>query len=150
MTGPDTLEMMWRPLFAGELLWLPVLEYISTGRYFVMTKMMAFCGLCCSLCPTFLATRNNDDNARKQTADMYAQKFGLVFAPEDINCDGCLSDSGTLISYCRDCKIRDCGQTRGVDNCAACPDQPCEKLMAFHSFSPEAKAGFNGLLKQKH
>ncbi len=39
-----------------------------------MSKMIAYCGLVCSDCPTFLATRNDDDAAREKTADLYAEK----------------------------------------------------------------------------
>ncbi len=113
-----------------------------------MSKMIAFCGLNCSQCPSFLATRNNDDAARKKTAAMYAEKFGFNIKPEDINCDGCLSNSGKRLSYCSTCDIRKCGLEKGVENCAFCTDQPCEKLLAFHSFAPEAKAAFNTLKRK--
>ncbi len=72
--------------------------------------MIAFCGLCCTECPTYLATKNNDNDARKKTAEMYSEKFGFDMKPEDINCDGCLSEGGMLISYCQTCDIRKCGR----------------------------------------
>jgi hypothetical protein len=56
-----------------------------------MPKMSAYCGLTCSNCPTFIATQNDDDDAREKTVTLYAQKFGLVLRKEDINCDGCLA-----------------------------------------------------------
>ena len=110
-----------------------------------MPEMIAYCGLNCSKCPTFLATRNDDDVAREKTAAMYAEKFGFDLKPEDINCDGCLSEGGTLIGYCQVCEIRTCGRGKGLNNCALCEDQPCEKLTKFHEFSPDAKAGFDAL-----
>lgn len=114
-----------------------------------MSKMIAFCGLCCTECPTFLATQNDDDKARAKTAAMYAKKFGFNMKPEDINCDGCHSESGQLIGYCQTCDIRKCGQDKGIDNCTSCNEQPCEKLINFHLFSPEAKASFTAVLKGK-
>lgn len=114
-----------------------------------MSKMIAFCGLYCTECPTYLATKNDDDDARKKTAEMYSEKFGFDMKPEDINCDGCLSEGGVLISYCQTCDIRKCGRGKGVDNCTSCNEQPCEKLIKFHSFSPEAKASFQTVLKEK-
>jgi hypothetical protein len=71
-----------------------------------MTKMIAYCGLVCSDCPSFFATRNDDDEARGRTAAFYKEKFGLNFKPEEINCDGCRSDEGMLIAYCRTCEVR--------------------------------------------
>ncbi len=113
-----------------------------------MLKMIAFCGLCCTECPTFLATQNDDDNARAKTAAMYAEKFGFDMKPQEINCDGCHSEGGRLISYCRSCDIRKCGQEKGIENCVLCDEQPCEKLTGFHVFSPEAKASFEAVIKK--
>ncbi len=113
-----------------------------------MTKMIAFCGLCCTECPTFIATKNDDDDARAKTAAMYAKKFGFDMRPEEINCDGCHSEGGRLIGYCQTCDIRKCGQEKGVENCAFCDEQPCEKLSNFHMFSSDAKSSFDAVLKK--
>jgi hypothetical protein len=113
-----------------------------------MSKMIAYCGLVCSDCPTFLATRNNDDVARQKTADFYAQKFGFKLKAEDINCDGCKSEGGKLIGYCQTCEIRRCCREKGLENCKHCSDQPCEKLTEFHEFSADAKASFKALKKE--
>lgn len=110
-----------------------------------MSKMIAFCGLDCSVCPTYLATKADDDEARKKTAAFYTEKFGFDMTPEEINCRGCHSESGVLISYCRTCEIRKCGREKGIGNCRACKAQPCDKLVKFHAFSPDAKAAFQAL-----
>jgi len=110
-----------------------------------MSKMIAYCGLVCSSCPTFLATQNDDDAAREKTAALYSEKFGFNMKPEDINCDGCLSDEGKLIGYCQTCEIRKCCREKDLANCTLCNDQSCEKLMKFHDFSPDAKACFKAL-----
>lgn len=110
-----------------------------------MKQMIAYCGLVCSSCPTFLATQNNDDDAREKTAAFYSEKFGLNLKPNEINCDGCLSEGGKLISYCQSCEIRKCANTKTVGNCSACDEQPCEKLIKFHEFSPDAKKSFAAL-----
>ena len=110
-----------------------------------MSKMIAYCGLVCTNCPTFLATQNDDDVAREETVALYAQKFGMVLKKEDINCDGCLTVGGRQIGYCRVCEIRQCCIGRGLKHCVVCPEQPCDKLRRFHEFSPEAKASFETL-----
>ena len=112
-----------------------------------MSKMIAYCGLVCSECPTFLSTQNDDNAARQKTADLYAKKFGLNLKPEDINCDGCKSEGGKLIGYCLTCEIRRCCREKDLENCARCDDQPCEKLIEFHKFSTDAKASFDTLIK---
>jgi hypothetical protein len=110
-----------------------------------MFEKTACCGLDCSLCPTFLATQSDDDVARAKTAALYAKKFGLVFQPEDINCDGCQTSGGRQIAYCRVFEIRECCPAKGLENCVDCDQQPCEPLIKFHEFSPEAKAFFEAL-----
>jgi len=111
-----------------------------------MSKMSACCGLTCSECPTFLATKSDDDEARRQTAAYYSDRFGFELKPEQINCDGCLSVGGRLIGYCKECMVRACCLEKGLSNCAECEVQPCPKLSAFHAFSPEAKEAFDALL----
>jgi hypothetical protein len=105
-------------------------------------------GLVCSNCPTYLATKNDDDDARAKTAAFYAEKFGFDLKPEDINCEGCLTVGGRLIGYCRTCGIRKCCSDRGLENCALCDEQSCEKLIKFHEFSSDAKASFDALKKE--
>lgn len=112
-----------------------------------MEEMIAYCGLNCSICPTFIATQNDDDQAREETAAFYAKEYGFNLTAKDINCDGCHADSGRLIAYCQTCDIRKCGQEKQLDTCAACNDQPCDKLIKFHKFSPEAKACFDKLVQ---
>ena len=113
-----------------------------------MSEMIAYCGLDCSQCPTFIATRNDDDAARERTAALYAQKFGMELKKEEINCDGCLSQGGRKIGYCQVCEIRQCCLGKGLKHCVVCPEEPCAKLLRFHEFSPEAKAAFEALKKR--
>jgi hypothetical protein len=110
-----------------------------------MSEMIACCGLVCTDCPTFMATQNNDDEARAKTAAYYKNAYGLDFKPEEINCDGCLSNGGRLIGYCHTCEIRKCCLARGYANCAACDEPSCEKLINFHEFSPAAKESYDRL-----
>lgn len=112
-----------------------------------MSQIIAYCGLVCSSCPVFLATKNDDDAARKETADFFSKKFGLDFKPEDVNCDGCLCEGGRLIAHCSICEIRKCCREKGHKNCAVCKEQPCGHLSKFHELSSDAKASFEALLK---
>jgi hypothetical protein len=114
-----------------------------------MLKMIACCGLVCTKCPTYLATQNDDDNARAETAVFYSKKFGFSLKPEDINCEGCLSSGGRLIGYCSACNIRKCCNAKGLANCMVCKEQPCDHLKKFHAFSPEARACFQKYMKRQ-
>ena len=113
-----------------------------------MKQMIAYCGLVCSSCPTFLATQNDDDDAREKTAALYSEKFGFNFTPKEINCDGCTSEEGKLIGYCQSCEIRKCARTKQIQSCMVCPEQPCDKLIKFHEFSQDAKNSFEAMMRK--
>jgi len=117
-------------------------------RYGEMSKMTACCGLECTSCPTYLATQNDDNAARAETAMLYFKKFKFNLKPEDINCDGCLTTGGRMIAFCQSCEIRKCCREKGLINCAACKDQPCDTLIKLHEFSPDAKASYEKLLME--
>jgi hypothetical protein len=114
-----------------------------------MKEMIACCGLVCTECPAYLATQNGDDELRKKTASDWSKFYGHVIQPEDINCEGCQSESGRLLGHCLECKIRQCCLERKVANCASCPDYGCEKLMAFINQVPEAKAKLEEMRHKK-
>ncbi|NIO48420.1 MAG: DUF3795 domain-containing protein [Candidatus Aminicenantes bacterium] len=101
--------------------------------------MIAFCGITCHECGAFLATRDNDDAKRAEVAQLWSKEFKTDFKPEDINCEGCLSDGGDLFSYTKTCEIRKCGKEKNVVNCAYCSDYVCEKLEKFFEMVPDAK-----------
>jgi len=128
-----------------------------------MDKMIAFCGLTCTECPTFIATRKDDDEERKKVAELWSKerkkiselwskerkkKYGELWfkeydsdiKPEDINCDGCLSEGDRLFNYCKVCEIRKCGKEKGVKNCTYCDDYACEKLNKLLKMVSEAEA----------
>ncbi len=104
-----------------------------------MEKQIAFCGLICTECPTFIATKNDDDAKRKETAEYWSKKYNADIKPGDINCEGCLTTTGKVFNYCTVCEIRKCGQDKGVENCAYCGDYSCKQLDEFFTFVPECK-----------
>lgn len=103
-----------------------------------MEKMIAFCGIVCTECPAFLATQKDDDGERRKVAEMWSKQYNVDIRPEEINCDGCLSD-GRLVGHCMVCEIRKCGLKRNVENCAYCDDYACEKLNRFFAMASQAK-----------
>jgi len=103
-----------------------------------MEKMIGYCGIICSACPVLIATQKNDDAERKRVAEIFTNQYGKEYKPEDINCEGCTSDSSRIFSYCNVCEIRKCGREKYVKNCAYCPEYPCEKLSQL--FSKYSKA----------
>lgn len=104
-----------------------------------MSEITAMCGMICSKCDAFIATQNDDDVKRAETAELWSKQYNIEMKPEDINCDGCLSDSDRHIGHCAVCEIRKCAKAKGVENCAHCNDYACEKLEGFFKMVPDAK-----------
>jgi len=104
-----------------------------------MERMIAYCGAICSECPTYIATQKDDNEERKKVAELWSKQFRIDLKPEDINCDGCLTENGRLFGHCQTCEIRTCAREKGVKNCAYCEDFACEKLSKFFSRFPKAK-----------
>ena len=113
----------------------------------ITDKMVAFCGITCTECPAFLATQKDDNGERKKVAELWSKQFKVEIKPEDVNCDGCLSESGRLFGHCKVCEIRKCGQEKRVKNCACCDDYACEKLNNFIDQVPDAKTTLEEIRK---
>ena len=110
-------------------------------------KMIAYCGITCTECPAYIATQKNDDAMRADTAKKWSEMFNANLKPEDINCDGCISNSERLFSHCSVCEIRKCGKEKEVKNCAYCDEYSCAKLTEFLNMVPEAKATLEEIRK---
>ena len=100
--------------------------------------MIAYCGLTCTECPAYLATKEDSDEKRVIVAELWSKEFKSGISPEDINCDGCLS-TGRLFSHCSVCKIRKCGQEKQLENCGYCDDYPCHKVSFVIDSVPSAR-----------
>ena len=108
-----------------------------------MSEMTSVCGLLCNECGAFIATSNNSDEKRVEVAELWSQQYNQNIKPEDINCDGCTSDSDRLFGHCTVCEIRKCGKEKAVANCAYCDEYACEKLEEFFKMAPDAGRRLN-------
>jgi hypothetical protein len=113
-----------------------------------MERIIAYCGLNCSDCPTFKATKANDNAERKRVAELWTKEYGRPFKAEDINCNGCLSRGSRVFNYCNVCEIRKCGQQREVENCAYCNDYKCLTLSKMHEQAPKAKSNLEEIHRE--
>jgi len=98
--------------------------------------MIAYCGLNCLECDAYIATNEDDDGKREETAGKWSQLYQADIKTEQINCDGCKTD-GVKFVHCNVCEIRKCCLSRKVDNCAACEDYICDTLAGFIKLAPE-------------
>ena len=104
-----------------------------------MDEMIACCGIPCHECGALIATKTNDDAKRKEVAETWAKQYNADIKPEDIYCDGCLSEGGYLFNHCSVCEIRKCAKEKGFINCAHCDAFACDKLKAFFKMVPFAE-----------
>ena len=84
-------------------------------------KMIAYCGLVCTECPAYLATKTNDEKMAKETAEMWTKHYKVDVKVEDVWCDGCLVE-GKKCAHCGMCEIRVCGIEKGAKNYGHCDD----------------------------
>ena len=103
-----------------------------------MEIIVAACGLVCSGCFAYKATIKDDDVLRAKTAEFWSTIYGSDIKPEDINCNGCLTE-GIKFNHCNKCEIRKCCLDKGYENCAHCPDYSCEMLDSLLTNIPEAR-----------
>jgi hypothetical protein len=107
--------------------------------------MIACCGLDCSQCGAYQATQENDDAKRAAVAKDWSKLYGISVKPEQVNCDGCLSD-GQKFYYCAEmCEIRRCCVQKELANCAACEGYACDKLEGFLALAPHARKALDRL-----
>jgi hypothetical protein len=106
-----------------------------------MNRMIAFCGLVCTECEGYLATQANDEEWKERLAARGREEYGdSSMTAASVTCDGCLTTGLRLCGFCSTCEIRACGTTRGVQNCACCPDyESCTKIAAFIQMVPAVR-----------
>jgi hypothetical protein len=98
-----------------------------------VSEMIAYCGLNCSTCRIYLATREKDPEKQREMREGIARYIREHFDPktrlEDIaDCDGCTVKNGRLFSGCQKCEVRKCARKKGLKNCAYCNQYACGKL----------------------
>jgi hypothetical protein len=109
-------------------------------------EIIAYCGLNCSTCRIYMATREKDPKKQKEMREGVVGYIKEHFDPktrvEDItDCDGCQVENGRLFSGCQKCEVRKCAKEKGVKNCAYCDKYACDKLIKqFNTEGPESGA----------
>ncbi|KPJ59693.1 MAG: hypothetical protein AMJ46_10100 [Latescibacteria bacterium DG_63] len=110
-----------------------------------MEKIIGVCGLICTECPAYLATQKDDDKERAHVAEMWNKEYKANLKAEDINCEGCQSESERLFSHTKVCEIRKCGKERTVLTCGHCSDYACDRITEFFKMAPDAKTTLDGI-----
>lgn len=106
--------------------------------------MISCCGLDCSNCNAYIATKTNDANKRVEVAKEWSILYKVDVKPEEINCNGCCSEDQKF-SYCSVCEIRKCCTDKELKNCAGCKTYACDKLENFFINAPDARIALDNL-----
>jgi hypothetical protein len=109
--------------------------------------MIAYCGIKCSDCKVFQATRNDCEKTRKEMAHKWSERFGWNLGPDDMCCDGCLIEGGRVFAYCKNCETRQCAREKAVENCAYCEHFDCDKLQTIWGMSLTAENNLKEIRK---
>ena len=104
-----------------------------------MPEMIAFCGIDCSQCKGYIATKKADPKMKKAVAAEWSKQYGHPFRPKDVNCLGCAPGDGPHLAYCGMCEIRKCCTEKMLQDCAHCAGYSCAKLAKFQKKAPEAR-----------
>ena len=110
---------------------------------------IAFCGLDCMKCPAYMATLSGYKYSKEKIAQEWSKVFDADIDPDDINCMGCKSKSGTCFSYCYECSIRLCALARNIDTCSDCSEYPCVDLKEFFELVYDAKQNLENFRLKK-
>jgi len=81
-------------------------------------RLVAPCGIYCGACKELVSAMHGKDT-------------------KDIECCGCLSVKVNNWVQTK-CKVKPCVLKRGLESCASCPENPCDKLKWVHSWAKEA------------
>jgi hypothetical protein len=99
---------------------------MELGREYPMRPVLTRCGYRCDLCLAYRPNVEKNPSNQKKLSDGWFKYFGFRIEPEDILCDGCMTQQAQLID--QGCPVRPCVLEKGLENCAACDEFICEKL----------------------
>jgi hypothetical protein len=113
----------------------------------------SYCGLDCTKCPTYQASRTGDRALQEKTAREWSQLFSAYTGRNDLRademvCDGCKAAEDRVFLGCRVCNMRGCARSKQFDTCAECGEfETCAILNGFFTQAPEAKSALQALRK---
>ena len=86
-----------------------------------MNQWIACCGLDCETCDARIATIQNDNALREETAALWTKLNGVTITPDMINCTGCRIE-GVKTPFCdKLCPVHNCVREKELETCADCP-----------------------------
>lgn len=91
-----------------------------------MKPILTRCGYRCDLCLAYKPNVAANPANQQKLSDGWFKYFGFRLPPEEILCDGCLSNNPKLIDQA--CPVRPCVIEKGLENCSQCAAYGCDRL----------------------
>ena len=88
-------------------------------------QVLGACGIICSECEAFKATKANDTEKLVELAKSWGSTENPLTA-DDMRCNGCMSD--VVFKNALNCGVRGCAVEHNVANCGECSEFACQKL----------------------
>lgn len=98
--------------------------------------MISYCGMDCTKCDGYLATKEDDDAKRAEVAAIWSKQHNTDIKAEQINCTGCKSEGIKFVFTETACPIRKCNIEKNTQHCAECNEYICETLEDFIKQAP--------------
>ena len=117
--------------------------------------IIAYCGLDCEECPTYIAVQKGDRALQEKTAREWSEKYAAFTGRNDLRaeemvCAGCTATDEKIFVGCRVCPMRNCARKHAYPSCAECGQfDSCEPLNGFFTQAPEAKARLVALRRRE-
>ena len=92
-----------------------------------MDNVISACGVVCSDCGAFLASQKGPAY-QQEVAEAWHRIYGFKAEPATLTCAGCLSSDDQVFPSSVKCAARQCCRTKGLSNCAECPEKTCQLL----------------------
>lgn len=122
-------------------------EKIAVLKGESMEKSITFCGLVCSQCPVYIATKTNHEELKEKLAIEYSTDT-FEFVKEDMNCTGCHSVVGVNEKMCKECLMRKCGMHKSISHCAECNEYPCQYINSYVPTGSDNRKMLDELVKK--
>ncbi len=104
-----------------------------------INSMIAYCGIDCSRCKSFIATQSGNNEKLVQAAAELSKVYCAEVKPEYVICDGCRQGKRHSY-YCSNmCKMKKCCIENKFNSCIECHDYPCKELQFELNNNPDAK-----------
>jgi hypothetical protein len=112
-------------------------------------SMIAYCGIHCEECPSYIGTITGDEALLVKMSEDYGNGKNDKI---DFICLGCkVSDVKLIATDCAGCAIRLCAQAKNKDFCATCDEfETCENIKPYRDDSTSIHAKRNALIRAKY